>query len=243
MNKVLLCVIIIFSSISGIIGLSYLGYFSIPLIKRGDIHVYGHAERLVDSDFAEIVISISDDKQFDAQQSSLDDRKELAGVAARLGEDKAKIMKDIKQFGMQDTAQETEFNVQKTYQNKRVVYQGRVVIKINTKDVDSAEKLRQQVSERSKEGMSVACECFYKVLDLEKERELLLAAASVNALHTAKIVASKCGQKISKLNSLHQHGVEILAATEVTSYYYNREEQASKKKKLRVVVSASFSHE
>ncbi len=227
------------------IGMLGFGYFSFPSLhsKIDLIEVKGLSEKIVDSDIAEIRISISNNN------------KDFNTVYNQKEKEKEKIINCLKQLNFESDIYKSDFSLyeknDKIYEDGKIVRTEKIFYSTNdiflrTTQFDKIDALKAELSKLGAEGIFVSFDCIYKLTDFKSLRLEMLNEASKSAQESANAFVKNYNEKVTKLVYLKQGEITISSDCESAdssdSWNLQKEEKQSKKKKVRLVVRAGFKH-
>lgn len=206
------------------------------------IEVKGLSEKIVNSDIAEIKITIKNDNT------------DISALYQKSKEDKEKVIAYLKQAGFESDIYKFDFTTN-SYED-HIYEDGKVISKekrfssfdyifLKTTKFDQIENLKTKLAEFGIEKILISFDCTYKLLDFKGLRLSMLAEAAQNAKDSARAFVKNFNGVITNLVYLRQGEITITSDTE--SEQSNRwesmgSEKASFRKKLRLIVRAGFKH-
>jgi hypothetical protein len=225
-------------------GFSGLGYFASKNVKSSThlIEVKGLAEKVIKSDVADIVITVSN------SNSNLEElyKKRTA--------DKEKIMEFLTKSGVipeeiADISMETsegEEEEKSTLSDlitvkKHVCFRSKDTFSVRTSDFEKIDKIKSDIIKLSSEGVLVTYTYSYQLTNFCDVKIQMMREASENAQKNAEAFIEPHHQRIGKVVYLKQGEISIRAEneTEETDRWASKE-KTSVYKKLRLVVRAGF---
>ena len=228
-------------------GLLGFGKFSFPYLSpnRDLIEVKGLSEKIIDSDIAEIKITIrntSSDMEF---------------LYKKKKEDKQKVLAYLKDAGFENDIYKSDFSTydydDNIYENGKIIRKEKVYtasdeIFLKTTKFDQIENLKSKLSEFCVAKIALSYDCIYRLTDFKSLKLLMLNEAAKNARDSANAFLSDQRSSITGLAYLKQGEITINSDTQSASssnspWESEKEEKASFRKKVRLVVRAGFKHD
>lgn len=227
------------------IGMLGFGYFSFPSLRsqRDLIEVKGLSEKIVDSDIAEIRLSVSNNNE------------DLHTIYNKKEKEREKIINCLKQLKFDSDIYKSDFSVYE--QDNRIYEDGKIIrveknfhstndIYLRTSQFDKIDALKSELSKLGAEGIFVSIDCVYKLTNFKSLRLDMLSEASKNAQESANAFVKNYNEKVTKLVYLRQGEItissDVESADSSNSWTQDKEEKQSRKKRVRLVVRAGFKH-
>ena len=195
------------------IGMLGFGYFSFPSLRsqRDLIEVKGLSEKIVDSDIAEIRLSVSNNNE------------DLHTIYNKKEKEREKIINCLKQLKFDSDIYKSDFSVYE--QDNRIYEDGKIIrveknfhstndIYLRTSQFDKIDALKSELSKLGAEGIFVSIDCVYKLTNFKSLRLDMLSEASKNAQESANAFVKNYNEKVTKLVYLRQGEITISSDVE-----------------------------